>query len=360
MNELHKTIKKHFEECGFEIKDEENNKGIYKLESTTMTKDIITKIIYHKKFDTITVQAKALYSFKQRHLKQIWEMVNIINIHLLRIGNIFVNPETKEFCITAVLYPSNQVCDVDQFYKTLSRVFHHLQACLELIQEVDLNNKSASDVISEFNYWTSLALRSKIYSKSYLMNKYFIYTSEKLALNDATKIIIRDICQCVLDMQECLHERFPIFNDKHKLKRKQENMPTQYYHKIESTVFQINPVYIPEIDTVGVEFFGFPRVKDDYVSNYNYLFNWANQIQKQNKWGQNRGSNGFGISGNFILSDNKLDKYQFRKLINNTIENLEFLYPLMADQESIGNDVEGSIADFSKANTLKIARFHNE
>ena len=131
------------------------------------------------------------------------------------------------------------------------------------------------------------------------------------------------------------------------------------WFKIECGVFQIMAFYTPEANIVGLEICGFPPIKDEYAANYIYLFNWINQIQMKNWWILCPASNRVLLRGGFVISDGKLDKYQFSKLIKNSIENLKLFYPLVTDQESIGKSVTDSILRFSKDNIIDTDRFHN-
>ena len=357
MNELCNYIKKYFEEAGFKKVLDENKKYIYRIESELKinSNDFKVEIKHHKKARTIIFQVKTGYNFKKRKTSKSLYLIDLINMNFMNIGCVTVNLEKNKITITSNLYLSNQGVDDYQFKSTLDRIIVQLNLCHELIQKVDRDGKDPLKVISDFDDEIRQAMKSEPEDQPDLADQHFVDIPRSLSFKDDSELVIMDIQICLQD------EGMFIMNEAERQTDTESHFDKIVisWFKIECGVFQIMAFYTPEANIVGLEICGFPPIKDEYAANYIYLFNWINQIQMKNWWVLCPASNRVLLRGGFVISDGKLDKYQFSKLIKNSIENLKLFYPLVTDQESIGKSVTDSILRFSKDNIIDTDRFHN-
>lgn len=355
--EICNLIKKYFQDAGLKKINEEDKNNIYGIESELKINniDFTFKITYHKKPGTIIFQVKTHYKFNKRKFSKTLFLADLFNMNSMDIGCIAIDSEIDEINSTSNLYLSNRGVDEIQFKTTLERILIQLQLYHALVQKVDQNDEDPLTVMINFNHRIKLTMKGKTDYHSDFSNQYISDTPKCGPLEDVSEMVI-------MDMQLCLqNEGLLIINESERLSSTElrSNKIIQSWCKIESGVFQVQALYTPELDTVGFEIRGFSPVKDEYASNYIYLFNWINQIQMKNWWVLYPASNRVLLRGGFVISDGKLDKYQFSKLIKNSIENLKLFYPLVTDQESIGKSVTDSILRFSKDNIIKIGRFNN-
>ena len=358
MDKLCKDIKKYFQEIGFKRLDEEDKNGVYRIESELEmdSKNFTVAIMHHKKPRTITFQINSEYRFNKNNFPKTLFIADLINMTLMNIGSIAINLETAEITITSNLYLSNKGVNEYQFKSTLKRIFNQLQLCRDLIQKVDQDNEDPLEVIIDFDDEIWEAMKPKPEDQPDFVDQYFVDIPGRVSLKDDRELI-------VMDMQLCLqNEGLPIINEAEH-QNESKNRSTQIvesWFKFNSQVFRLQALYTPETDIVGFEISGFQPIKDEYASNYIYLFNWINQMQMRNWWVLCPEINQILFRGGFVISDGKLVKYQFSKLIKNSIENLKLFYPLVVDQENVGKDVVDSILRFSGDNIIKIGRFHNK
>ncbi|MFH2060468.1 MAG: hypothetical protein ABIJ59_16415 [Pseudomonadota bacterium] len=351
------SIKQYFQECGFEITNEENTKNIYRLESYLERhgNDFTLEIMHHKKPMTITIQIKTNYKFNKKELSKTLLLVDLINMVSMNIGCVGIDPETNKISITSNLYLSHQGLDECQFKTTLELIFIQMQFCHALVQKVDRDTEDPLKVISDFHYEVRQAMELETGDQFDFADQYFVDIPRGAPFKDDSELV-------VMDMQLCLQdEGLPILNETER-QADTEMRPTKIigsWCKIESGVFQVQAFYTPEANIVGIEIGGFSPIKDESASNYIYLFNWINQMQMRNWWVLCPEINRILFRGGFVISNGKLDKYQFRKLIKSSIENLKLFYPLVVNQEKIGKNVVDSILRFSGDNIINIGRFHN-
>jgi hypothetical protein len=351
------SIKQYFQECGFEIKNETSNGDVYGIESEMKADkiDFKVKIIHHQKPMTITFQVMAYYKFNKGKSNTLL-LIDLINMVFMNIGGIVINPETNQITITSNQFLSNQGIDEYQFKTTLERCFFQLFSIYDLFESVDLYDKDPMKLIADFGCKVQEAMKPETENQLDSLSKYFVDIPRCGPLKDNSEVVI-------MDMQLCLqNEGLPITNET------ERQSDTEHRHtkiveswcEIESKPLRVKALYTPQSDIVGFELSGFPPVKNDYALNYIYLFNWINQMQMRNWWVLCPEINQVLFRSGFIISNGKLNKYQFRKLIKSSIENLKLFYPLMIDQERIGKDVVKAILRFSEDNIINIGRFHNK
>ncbi|MCD4675208.1 MAG: hypothetical protein K8S18_04325 [Desulfobacula sp.] len=357
MNELCKDIKKCFEECGFKKIIDENKKEIYLIESELKvnSNDFKVEIMHHKKPETIIFQVKTAYHFNKRIPSKSLYLMDLINMNFMNIGCVAVNLEKSEIIVTSNLYLSDQGVGEYQFKSTLDRIFVQLQLCHDLVQKIDRDGEDPEKVISDFDSEVRQAMESETGQQFNFDNRYFVDIPKCDSFKDNSELVIMDMQLCLQD------EGMLIMNEAERQTTTEAHLDKIIisWFKIECGVFQIQAFYTPEANIVGIEICGFPPIKDKNASKYIYLVNWINMMQMRNWWVLCPASNRVLLRGGFVISDGKLDKIQFRKLIKNSIENLKLFYPLVADQESIGKSVSDSILRFSGDNIIDIGRFHN-
>jgi len=278
MNELHKTIKKYFEEIGYEITGEENDESAYTLGTSFMIDDIITTTAIHhpKGASFISIKFRLKYDFKNDDHKKVYELVNLINAKLLNIGTMAIDViEQNEISFFTIFYLPKGPLEKFQFKKTLELLTLQALPVYDLVKKVDEDDmepkRALENIISgkkaevPFGQY-EIVQQQKI---NHIPND---YNFSKIS-NHENEIILTGLQMCFQN------EGLPITGEmeRQSVGKRPYDLSFNSWCVVSSKAFSIICFYIPEYRIVVIELGGFPEI--NLIPNIGFLFHTTNRIQ---------------------------------------------------------------------------------